>query len=228
MIVVNGEGLDIEGLVTTSYREDRKLVLIPKIKRTRRSRVQGVVLHTTKGIPGGKDLRAQDIRKGRGLSTKAGLRCARVWNSQAQSPDPEKVKLSSAHLVVDADAAVYCLADLQREVTYHAGKVNERTVGIEIWQGSEAEIYEDQILAVVSLSNWLCDTFSIPKQVQWPYRRCAVPALEVGAVNCAGIWGHRDCSNTRGLGDPGDAVIQALIDAGYEAVDFAEPPADVL
>ena len=36
-----------------------------------------------------------------------------------------------------------------------------------------------------------------------------------------GIFGHRDVTTNRGLGDPGDAIFERLASAGYEAVDFA-------
>ena len=37
-----------------------------------------------------------------------------------------------------------------------------------------------------------------------------------------GVYGHRDCSNNRGRGDPGDAIFEMLMDAGYESFNFEE------
>lgn len=225
-LVVGGELVEIDGLTTTSFRDDAGLILCAKVKRTRQpqTKILGVVLHTTKGIPGGHDLRPQDIRDGAGEPIGAGVRCVRSWNAAANDPDEKKRKLASAHLVMDFDASVACCADLKREVTYHAGKVNERTIGIEVYQGSDAELYQAQLEGVVILCTWLCDNFDIVKQVQWPYHKKAVSVLEAGAFKCTGIWGHRDCSNNRGEGDPGDPMIQALVDSGFDAVDFELPP----
>ena len=36
-----------------------------------------------------------------------------------------------------------------------------------------------------------------------------------------GIYGHRDCSNNRGAGDPGDAIMALLCEHGYESFDFS-------
>lgn len=35
-----------------------------------------------------------------------------------------------------------------------------------------------------------------------------------------GIYGHRECSSARGRGDPGDRIMEMLIDVGYEPLDF--------
>ena len=37
-----------------------------------------------------------------------------------------------------------------------------------------------------------------------------------------GVFGHRNLTSKRGAGDPGDYLLQALADAGYEEFDFAE------
>ncbi len=35
-----------------------------------------------------------------------------------------------------------------------------------------------------------------------------------------GVYGHREVSDDRGEGDPGDAIFERLLQAGYERYDF--------
>jgi hypothetical protein len=109
-------------------------------------------------------------------------------------------------LVVDHDGSAACLADLADEVSYHSGEVNEVSIGIEIYQGSDAELYEGQLESVVALVDYLTRRFHIQRQYQWPYHRRPAARIASGAQDVVGIFGHRDVTTNRGLGDPGDAI----------------------
>ena len=65
---------------------------------------------------------------------------------------------------------------------------------------------------VVALCSWLADTFKLPRSVAMPYT--GVRDVVAGV----GVLGHRDLSANRGSGDPGDFVMEALVDAGWAAV----------
>jgi hypothetical protein len=171
-------------------------------------------LHTTKGIPGGKDQRPQVIRPGLGPAGDAAERCARSWSSSDRA--------GAAHLIVDFDGQVIQTADLARVCAYHAGPVNGRSIGIEVVQGSEAELYEGQLDATVRLCDWLAAHFRITRQVQWPYHRRPPAVLAKGAAGVSGAYGHRDVTTNRGRGDPGDALIQRMIAAGWAPVDWSK------
>jgi hypothetical protein len=123
--------------------------------------------------------------------------------------------------VVDYDGAVSCCADLLRTATYHAGAVNNVTIGIEIAQGSRAELYAGQLEAVVVLCDWLTKRFGIQRQIPDGYHG-PIERLETGARDFVGVFGHRDCSVTRGAGDPGDEIFRLLAAAGYEAWNLAQ------
>jgi hypothetical protein len=58
---------------------------------------------------------------------------------------------TGAHLIVDCDGSIGCLADLVTEATYHATSVNHRSIGIEIHQTRADEIFEAQLDAVARL-----------------------------------------------------------------------------
>jgi hypothetical protein len=215
-VVIDGVVEAVPGVSVVDWLGDRTL---PRLKvredcRARYTRwIRGIVLHTTKGIPGGTDHRPQVIKPGLGPNRKGDYATARYWATTA--------KQSGAHLVVDFDGSVVCLADLLTEASYHAGEVNEVSIGIEIYQGDEAELYAGQLDAVVRLLDFLTRRFKIQRQLQYPYRGGPVPRIAAGAQDVVGIYGHRDVTTNRGAGDPGDAVFEALFAAGYERFDFS-------
>lgn len=174
--------------------------------------MQSIILHTTKGIPGGKDRRPQDIRPGFGPATDAGSRVARYWSRDGRQ--------AGAHLVVDFDGSIACCADLERDAAFHAGACNGISIGIEIYQGSDAELYDGQLDVVVRLVDWLTRVFAIQRQIPERYHGTACARLVNQPRSFVGVYGHRDCSGNRGVGDPGGAIMWKLKAAGYEAWDL--------
>lgn len=214
-VVINDAVIEVPGIDTVlSWHDDKRLRLKQGDFRKRPDTwVRGIVLHTTKGIPGGSDKRPQDIRPGNGPNAQRDLKIAQMWSMDSRK--------AGAHLVCDHDSSWSCLADLQTEAALHAGNVNNVTIGIEIYQGSKAEMYVEQLESVVRMVDFLTRTFSIQRQIPWPYKgRPLQRGLQRG-LDMVGVYGHRDCSNRRGEGDPGNPIMQLLMDAGYEVFDFA-------
>lgn len=220
-LIIGGKEYEVPGVKIQNFKDNPKLALrVGKSdggndgkKRTRP--VSLVVLHTTKGIPGGKDKRPQVIEPGLGPDTSAETRTTLYWSTD---PTP-----SGAHIVVDHDGSVGCTADLLLVCAYHAGQseVNDRSVGIEIYQGFRAELYEEQIEIVRKIVDFITAHFSIQRQIPDFYRNRPVPRLdELGGRDLVGVIGHRDCSDARGKGDPGDYVMEVLARNGYERFDF--------
>lgn len=211
--VIDGAPEHFEGLDVTSYLDNPDLKLSKEDARERRTTwIRQLVLHTTKGIPGGEDLRPQQIRAGLGPSVDAGELCNRWWT---KDPTP-----AGAHLVVDHDGRIYCCADLTRSAAQHAGHANQTSVGIEIYQGRDAELYEGQLDVVVRLCDHLTRRLGIQRQI--PHRYVGpVRRLLDNVDDLVGIVGHRDLSRARGAGDPGSAVFYRLGLAGYEPFDFS-------
>lgn len=215
-VIIDGQNEEVPGVAVTSW-------LVPggppRLRRGEDCRdrftrwVRGIVLHTTKGIPGGRDQRPQVIKPGTGPDVGRDFATARFWSGSD--------KQAGAHLVVDFDGSAVCVADLLTEAAFHAGEVNEVTIGIEIYQGSDAELYDGQLDAVVRLVDFLTRRFRIQRQVHGPYAGKPVPRIAQGATEVVGVYGHRDVTTNRGKGDPGDAVFQKLAAAGYEVFDFA-------
>lgn len=214
--VVNGKLETVPGLQCTSYLENSALPRLrtnaPADGRGRTTLwVRGIVLHTTKGIPGGKDQRPQVILTSPAPAGTHDERIARFWSTQP--------KQSGAPLVIDFDNSMVCLADLLLDAAYHAGAVNDVSIGIEIYQGSQAEMYHSQLERVVQLIDWLTRRFGIQRQIPDRYRG-PLTRLEAGGRDLVGVYGHRDVTPTRGAGDPGDTIFQMLADAGYERFGF--------
>lgn len=214
-IVIDGRNEALPGMApdrVQSYVDDPRLTLaLPNGGRPRRhGRVQAIVLHTTKGLA------RQSVRDGLGTSSDAGRRVVKMWAGSGR-----KV---GAHLMVDFDGVVSCLADLQRTATYHAGEANELTIGIEIMQGAANEgghLYAGQLDVVVRLVDFLTRRFGIQRQVPGAYRERPTARLKT-AGDFYGIFGHRDQTSQRGRGCPGDHVFTALMSAGYESFVVSE------
>lgn len=170
--------------------------------------VRQITLHTTKGIA------TQSVKAGRGAGGKA-KSVADYWRN-----DPNH---SGAHIIVDNDGTVACLADLVNTVTYHATTVNGWSVGIEMFQEADGGIYEAVIDSTVKVVLALCDRLGIPLQGEArPYVPNGIlQRLKDGGKDAVGVFGHRDNAwdfnknvSTRGRGDPGDIIFMRLRDKG--------------
>lgn len=194
----------VTGLAPASHGGPSWARLDPGDYRTRRARwVRQVVLHTTKGIW------PQHVIPGRGPDGRD-RRVAEYWHR-----DPEH---SAAHLVVDSDGSVACLADLATTAAYHATLANDVSVGIEIYQEADGGIYEAALIAAVATVATICDVMLIPEQyVADPYRNAPVQRI-VDDPMFAGVIGHRHNTHRRGRGDPGDEIFARLGAAGFEPV----------
>jgi hypothetical protein len=220
-LVVRGREIQVPGITVVNWHDVPRYRLRigvnhPDGRPAPGRRVLGSVIHTTKGIPGGKDHRPQFVKPGAGPAGGDDA-CARWWSTD---PNP-----GGAHLVVDRDGTIACLADLADEVAFHAGHPNnDYTVGWEVYQDQDAGIWQASIDSLVIAAPFVLDLFSLPHQLHLPYLGGPVPRLDrPGGVDYRGAYGHRDCDRHRGQGDPGDIIIRALIDqAGFEAFDVSQ------
>ena len=232
-LVIGGKVVPVPGLVCTSWLDDPRLRLrIGKTDgrkndgkpRSASTWVRGIVLHTTRGIPGGKDKRPQVILPGLGKFDGVAVRTNGNWWAANDEHD-------GAQIIIDFDGHVSCCADLLTETAYHAGPVNDRTIGIEIAQGPrylgkgyENVLYDEQLDAVVRLTDWLTqhERFAIQRQIPDRFRGplARLSSAGGGGRDVVGVYGHRDVGG-RGAGDPGDAIMEKLAAAGYERFDFS-------
>jgi hypothetical protein len=214
-VIISGQEFEVPGCEVQNFKDEPKFGLKPRDgKRRPNTWVRGIVLHTTKGIPGGKDKRPQKIKGGIGPNHERDEKVAIMWSLDDRN--------AGAHLVVDSDASWVNTCDLQDFAAYHAGNVNTVTIGIEIYQEGDAGLYEGQLKSVLFMLDFLTRHFHIQRQFHYPYKRRAIKRGLNRGLDMVGIYGHRDCSNRRGPGDPGDAIFEVLRDAGYEPFDYDE------
>lgn len=191
------------------------------VRRT--SWIRQIILHTTKGIW------PQTVIPGAGPPGH-GESVARFWQG-----DPTH---SSAPIVVDCDGTVACLSDLARTAPYHAEMSNDWSIGIEMYQLADGSLYEATLKATAQLVLGLAWLARVPLQVPaGPYRNIPLARMETrsgetrrqtGGPNLVGVFGHRDNTERRGRGDPGDAIFDELELLGAERLDFnAEQDLDV-
>lgn len=147
----------------------------------------------------------------------------------------------SVHLMLDGDGTVYQALDLAEARAWHAGDVNERSIGVEIqnpvevhrnqWQkpprpvvvtpgvngaGSRQHLdfYDVQKQRVVELAEVLCARFGIPRQL--PLGGGGDVLRTLAPAGFRGVCGHYHVSTSKP--DPGLTLWPAL------KASFGEPP----
>lgn len=211
-IIISGKALEVPGLTIQNYKDVPKFKLKTNDGRPRPDTwVRAIVLHTTRGIPGGKVRTPQTILAGQGPNHRRDEKVSLMW-----SLDNRK---AGAHLICDSDSSWVCTCDLARTAAYHAGTNNKVTIGIEIYQEPTGSLYYDQLRSVVTMVDFLTRAFGIQRQVHLPYLGRPVHRPSNGH-DMVGVYGHRDISSRRGLGDPGEAIYDLLVDAGYERLNY--------
>lgn len=207
-LLIAGRKVLVPGLTVINSDDAPWCKLNPGDYRARKTTwPRQVILHVTKGVP------KQYVRAGAG-KVGAARNVADFWFN-----DPNH---SAAQLVVDRDGTVLCLADLQYTCAYHATVSNDYSVGIEMYQESDGGVYEATLDATVLLVRAICDAMDIPFQFHaGRYNGHPIARMLNGGIDCVGILGHRDNTEQRGWGDPGDEIFHRLQAAGAEPLDYA-------
>lgn len=209
-IVLGGVIYEIPGLETKSFINDPS---IPQATDTNRrtQRIRAIVVHTVHGKLG-------PLRPGSNPSQRA-ERYARYQANTTRSV--------SWDFTVDSDGTVVQSNDPLLRVTWQAGSnaINEVSLGIEIVQDQDNTMYEASLDALVKLVIFLCEKLGIQAQVpvyQGRPDRRKLTRLMTGdrGRDVVGVYGHRNCANNRGAGDPGDFPFEFLLRAGFEGYDF--------
>src|SRR5262249_51558332 len=153
----------------------------------------------------------QTVLPGKGAGGRAKA-TAEFWRGD---PTP-----SAAHIVIDNDGTVACLCDLATTETYHATVSNPWSIGIEMYQESGNGIHEAVFDSPVKLVPALCRIFGIQFQIpKSAYKNRPLRRMADGGEHCVGVFGHRDNTDRRGHGDPGDEIFERLAAAGAERFD---------
>lgn len=218
-LLINGIRYDVPGVQVIGPGDEPWAKLSAGDCRTRPTTwVRQITIHTTKGM------NPQHIKPGKGPGGRDKV-VADFWRGDTNH--------SAAHLVVDNDGSILCLADLVKVEAYHATTVNEWSVGIEMYQEADGGIYEAVLDSTVRLVMRLCDLLGIPFQGEArPYVENGIlQRLKNGGNDAVGVFGHRDNAwdfkrngSTRGRGDPGDFIFLRLRAAGMLLHRYDQQP----
>lgn len=197
-LICNKRPLIIPGLPIQNFVDLAALMLkLPEDGGPRNtSWIRAFVGHTTKGIW------PQPLKPGYGPPVNDAVKVNRYWANNNEA--------GGAQLIADRDGDMASMCDCFKTAAYHAGKVNQYTEGLEIFQELVMDgerrtgpLYEGQLDNVVKLVDAVTWIFQIQRQIQSHYVG-AIARLVAGGANAVGVYGHRDCSSNRGRGDPGD------------------------
>lgn len=213
-IILGGEKIATPGIETISWLDDPN---VPKATdgSRRKNWIRAIVLHTVKGKLGG-------LKPGIKSSTRAETYATyQAHTSRDVSWD----------YTIDTDGTVVVSNDPIEKYTWHAGDVNGFTLGIELVQDENGDVWQGQIDATVKFLDFVTRELAKrnhPIQRQVPITGSGAPVWGVvariekdsDAKNVVGIYGHRNQTNTRGPGDPGDHIFNALLNAGYKGFNL--------
>jgi len=202
MIVIAGKSWELPG--SMCWHDDSRMRITTNNKRPRTTKwIKSIGVHCTKGDE------PQVVLPGIGPSGMA-HRTVSAW--------ADGDRYASAHVAIDGDGTIWCLADLFYDVTFHAGSINESSIGVEICQTKNNEIWQCQLDNLLLFLDRVTYLLTIQRQFPWPYLGEAHPVrrLANGGLDFIGIFGHRDQTTQRGPGDPGNAVYETMRLAAYE------------
>lgn len=205
-LLINGKIVDVPGVEIANATTAPWAGLHPRdFAKRKTSWVRQIILHTTKGIW------PQVIKPGVGPAGRA-KHVADFWRADKTQ--------SAAHIVVGSDGKAACLADLATIAAFHATVSNDWSIGIEIYQEAGGVIYQAALDATLKIVRVLCAQFGIQYQCSSEYVGEPIARMFHGGRDCVGIFGHRDNTDRRGRGDPGDAIFDMLRADGCEEFDF--------
>lgn len=214
-IILNGKHYEVPGVTTISYEETSEFQSAIH-KRSRSTWVRGIVLHTNRGMvpetvrPGGKD-------------AKRDLALADYQDSSE--------RVAGWDYSADFDGSIAVSNDPYEYATYHAGHMNDYSVGIEMNQlrSSPYALYENELNQMVLFLDFLTNRLGIQRQILWDKENdCPIKGVIERLENeryypwYCGLYGHRNCSSNKGPGDPGNPIFYKLKEAGYELFDVRD------
>lgn len=219
MLIFNGRGVLVPNCVGQSFQGDRKLVLANDDWRPRPtgSSVHCIVMHTRMGMP-------VKFKPGDGPNTR--------WDEDLPGRFAKDDRKASCHVAIDGDGSYACYADILKVAAFHAGHVNDISMGIEMYQDAEGHVYGATIETALAILDVATRELGVQRQFVAETAICRRIANNVRGPSHAtslayvasggrgrdwnGILGHRNVTRNRGPGDPGDDIFARLSLAGYE------------
>ncbi len=221
MLVINGQRVEVPGVESACFLDKASLGFTKRrdFRLRKTSWVRSICIHTRMGInpqthnPSKKD---------------------RHWDELGVKRASRDDRIASWHISIDSDGSYVCHLDLAKHCAYHCGQVNDVSIGIEMYQGADGNVTPETLATCVKIVDVLTREFKIQRQYctdqtickrlarsrkPSPKSRSQKLAYIKGGndgKDVVGVFGHRNATRNRGLGDPGDKIFELLDDAGYE------------
>lgn len=208
-MIIGGEEVLIPGISEEeqpNYKDHPKLKLkMGEDMRMRKTRwVRSVIAHNTKN-------RATTVAEGKGPETHLEDRIARLWSTDGRH--------AGAHVSIDWDGTIACHADLLLHATYHAGLINDPSVGFELYEDNKGKVYDYQLQIAVAFTEFVTGVFQIQRQCPPSVSNKQIDRAARGGKDLVGVFGH--CHAYKGKpDDPGVHYFEYLEKAGYEVLNF--------
>lgn len=182
----------------------------------RKTWIKSIVFHTTLGLSG-------QVRSGIGQASTRGSKFAR---EDLANPNGD----ASWDFTVERDGTVVQHNDPTKLYSWHAERWNPHSIGIELEQMANGDLYADQLNVAVRLALLLTRHYGIQRQVHGVggrpevgkvISRASVKGPEtLRGANMVGVFAHNHNTTNRGAGDPGPAIFSALVANGFEVFNF--------
>jgi len=216
-LIFDGRVVETPGYDSVDFR-DPKYHLRKGYRPRETSWIRGICLHTRMG-------KVSNRVRETGVD--------RRWDEVLAERWGRGDRMAGAHIAIDADGSYGCLVDIVKYAAFHASQLNDTSVGIEIYQGADGTLYKPALETAVYLVDVLTRELGIQRQFpletkiarrlarggRRPWRkshRLSWMDEGEGGENFCGVYGHRNGTRNRGLGDPGNQIFAMLAAAGYE------------
>lgn len=214
MLVINGKECPVPGVVSKSFKSHPDLAFTRHFRK-RAGTPTIICIHTRMGLANQPVAPPTNTR----------------WDERVPAIRNKSDSSVSWHISIDADGSFVCHLDLVTAHAYHAGHLNARSIGIEIYQDANGGISDEALDTCVLV----CDVITRELGIQRQYpledaisKRFAnnqkgttrsqqlayMPGGMAGA-KYSGLVGHRNITRNRGKGDPGDRIWEKFRLAGY-------------
>ncbi len=208
-MIIGGEEVLIPGIEPKeqpNYFDHPKLKLrMGEDMRRRKTRwIRILMAHNTKN-------RKTTVAEGRGPETHLEDRITRLWSKDGRH--------AGAHVSIDWDGTIACHADLLLHATYHAGLINDPSIGFELYEDSKGKVYDYQLQMAVAFTEFVTGVFQIQRQCPPSVSNKPIKRAVRGGKGLVGVFGH--CHAYGGKADdPGVHYFEYLEKADYEVMNF--------
>ena len=214
-IIINSKKYEIPNIKTLSWLDGDPKIKYVTDKTKREKRIRGIVCHTHEGLRG-------KLLPGTGPNTTLDERLV-MYQTNTD-------RYVSWDYTIDQNGDITCQNDPVIDYTWQGNMTNGYTLGFEMVQkinpDKTGDLFEKEVESTVQLIDFLTLALGIQRQIPWdsvknkPASK-VITRMETGK-DVVGIYGHRNITEKRGEGDPGDAIFYALKNAGYECFDYGK------